>query len=162
MAKLVAFGCCAAVALALAGRTVASEPTRVVPAGADPRLLSAIRKANTDFEIAMTRSDTTSIVAPYTSDAVFITADGTVAKGRAQIEQLYRDRFAGSGAAVEVGIESQQLMVDGNFCYERGLGSITRRVNGARATDRGRFLTVWQRQPDGGWKIFRNIVLPAG
>ena len=128
---------------------------------ADPRLLEAIRKANSEFEIAMTKSDVATIVAPYTADAVFIGADGTVTKGREKIEQLYRDRFAKSGPALETRIESEELMFDGDAAYERGKGSITLMVKGERVTSRARFLTVWQRQPGGDWKISRNIVLPA-
>lgn len=161
MMKSFALGFCAIAALAWTGPDSNSERTRAVPAGADPRLLSAITKANADFEIAMTKSDTASIVAPYTTDAVFVSPDGTATMGLAAIERLYRDRFARSGPALESRIESEQLMIDGDLAYERGRGSITRRVNEKRVVDRARFLTVWQRQPDGEWKIFRNIVLPA-
>jgi ketosteroid isomerase-like protein len=163
MTTKVLLGFCAAGALAFAGLTtiIASEVPRVVPAGADPRLLAAVKKANSDFEIAMTKSDTATIAEPYTADAVFVSPDGTATKGHAAIEQLYRDRFAKSGPALETKIVSEELMLDGDFAYERGRGSITRRVREERVTDWARFLTVWQRQPDGGWKIFRNVVLPA-
>ena len=163
MTKRVLLGFCAAGALAFAGLTtvIASEGTRVVPAGADPHLLAAVKKANSDFEIAMTKSDTATIAEPYTADAVFVSPDGTATKGRAAIEQLYRDRFAKSGPALETKIVSEELMLDGNLAYERGRGSIARRVREERVTDWARFLTVWQRQPDGVWKIFRNVVLPA-
>ena len=130
------------------------------PPGTDPRLLAAIRKANGEFEVAMTKGDVAAIVAPYTADAVFVGADGTATKGRDRIEQLYRDRFAKSGPAQETHIESEELMVDGDVAYERGKGSITLLVKGERVTSRARFLTVWQRQQDGDWKILRNIVLP--
>ncbi len=161
--KRLALGIRALAAFALMGTASgqASERPRVVPAGADARLLSAIEKANTEFEAAMTKSDTATIAAPYMADAVFVTADGTATKGRTAIEELYRDRFARSGPALETKIESQQLMLDDDVAYERGRGSITRLVNGQRITDRARFLTVWQRQPDGSWKISRNIVLPG-
>jgi len=158
MKKSFRLGFAALTVLAFAGPLLASENT---PAGADPRLLSAIKKANSEFEVAMTKADIASIVAPYTEDAVFVTPDGTSIKGRAAIEQLYRDRFAKSGPALASKIESQQLMVDGDIAYERGRGLLTRRVNNERVADWARFLTVWQRQADGDWKILRNIVLPA-
>lgn len=156
-------GLCVAGALAFAGSTaiLAAERPRVVPANSDPRLLAAIQKANSDFEVAMTKSNTAKIAEPYATDAVFVSPDGTATRGRAAIEQLYRDRFAKSGPALETNIVSEELMLDGDFAYERGRGSITRRVREERVTDRARFLTVWQRQPEGDWKIFRNAVLPA-
>ena len=163
MTKRLALQFCAAASLAFAGAAaiVASEGPRIVPAGADPKLLAAIRKANSDFEVAMTKADTAAIAEPYTNDAVFVSADGTVTKGRPQIEQLYRDRFAKSGAALETRIESEELMLDGDLAYERGRGMIKLRVRHERVPNRARFLTVWQRQPGGDWKIFRNVVLPA-
>ena len=153
----------AAGTLALAGSAaiIAAQAARVPPAGADPRLLAAVKKANSDFETAMTKSDVATIVEPYATDAVFVSTDGTATRGRAAIEQLYRDRFAKSGPALETKIVSEELMLDGDFAYERGRGSITRRVRDERVTDWARFLTVWQRQPDGAWMISRNIVLPA-
>jgi uncharacterized protein (TIGR02246 family) len=138
-----------------------SEHTQRVQAQAEPRLLSAIKKANTDFEVAMTKADTATIAEPYTPDAVFVSPDGTATKGRARIEQLYRDRFAKSGPAVAARIESEELMLGGNLAYERGRGELTRLENGKRVSDWARFLTIWQRQADGDWKIFRNVVLPA-
>jgi uncharacterized protein (TIGR02246 family) len=158
-----ALGFCAAgmIALARPAPTFPSESTRMVPPGTDTRLLSAVRKANADFEIAMTKGDTASIAAPYTSDAVFVGPDGTATKGRAQIEQLYRDRFAKSGPAVESRIESEEIMLGGDLAYERGSGVFTHRENAKPVIGRARFLTIWQRQPDGDWKILRNVVLPA-
>jgi uncharacterized protein (TIGR02246 family) len=163
MTRSLVFGLCALAALAVAGPTekVPSGHTRMIPTGADPRLLSAITKANTDFEIAMTKADTASIAAPYTPDAVFVSPDGTATKGRARIEQLYRDRFAKSGPVLEARIESEQLMFEGGFAYERGRGALTRLEKARRVTDWARFLTIWQRQTDGDWKIFRNVVLPG-
>ena len=33
-------------------------------------------------------------------------------------------------------------------------------VSGAGKTVAGGYFTIWVKQPDGHWKIFRNIVLP--
>jgi uncharacterized protein (TIGR02246 family) len=151
----------AALTFAIPTAKLPSEQTQTVQAQAEPRLQSAIKKANTDFEVAMTKADTATIAEPYTPDAVFVSPDGAATKGRARIEQLYRDRFAKSGPAVAVRIESEELMLGGNLAYERGRGELTRLENGKRVSDWARFLTIWQRQADGDWKIFRNVVLPA-
>ena len=153
---------CALAALALmAATSKPPESPRVVPAGTDPRLISAITKAGSDFDVAMTKGDVASIVAPYTQDAVFVSIDGTTFRGLAQIEQLYRDRFAKGPPVLESKIESEEVMVDGDLAYERGRGAFTRLVDGKHKEDWARFLTIWQRQPNGDWKIVRNIVLPA-
>src|ERR1700736_5000998 len=98
MTRSFVLGLCALAGLAVAGprEKAPSGRTRMGPPGADPRPLSAITKANTEFEVTMLKADTATIAAPYTPDAVFISPDGTATRGRAQIEKLYRDRFAKS------------------------------------------------------------------
>lgn len=152
--------CALAASASMASAPKPSESPRIVPAGTDPRLVSAIRQAGADFDVALTKGDVAPIVAPYTQDAVFVGIDGTAFSGRAQIEQLYRERFAKSGPVLESKIESDEVMLDGDLAYERGRGAFTRFVEGKRATDWARFLTIWQRQSNGDWKILRNIVLP--
>ncbi len=93
----------------------------MVPAGADPRLLSAISNASRDFEVAMTKGDTATIVEPYAADAVLVGLGGTATNGRAAIEQLYRDRFAKSGPVLEARIDTEDLMLDGDLAYEGGI-----------------------------------------
>src|SRR5436190_22684888 len=118
-ASLRSFGA-GALAFAASMAIIASQGPRALPAGADARLLAAIKKANGDFEVAMTKSDAATIAEPYAADAVFMSPDGTATRGRAAIEQLYRDRFAKSGAALETKIVSEELMLDGDFAFERG------------------------------------------
>jgi len=161
MKKRFASAVCALAALALmASSPKPPETPRLVPPGTDPHLVSAITKAGADFDVAMTKGDVAAIVAPYTQDAVFVSIDGTVFSGRAQIEQLYRDRFAKSGPVLESKIESEEVMLDSDLAYERGRGAFTRLIDGKKTTDWARFLTIWQRQSEGDWKILSNIVLP--
>jgi ketosteroid isomerase-like protein len=132
-----------ALAAAAAAQPIANMPqqrTRIVPAGTDPRLLAAITKPNSEFEVAMKKADISMIAEPYTEDAVFVTTDGTALKGRAQIEQLYRQRFAKSGPALEAKIESDELMLDGDLAYERGRGLLARM---------GRSGVFWKQTPSG-------------
>ncbi len=126
----------------------------------DPKLDRAIRKANSDYVEAMKTGDAAAIAAPYTDDAVFVGVDGACTRGRAEIEKMYRARFERSGLAKSTRIDSRRLVVDGNLAYESGSGEIGRLREGKLSTDSARFLTVWQRQGDGEWKILRNMVLP--
>ncbi|HXC70325.1 MAG TPA: DUF4440 domain-containing protein, partial [Pyrinomonadaceae bacterium] len=76
------------------------------------------------------------------------------------IEQMYRDRFARSGVARSTKINSKKLVVDNDLAYESGYGEIGLLRDGKLSINSGRFLTVWQRQTNGDWKILRNVVLP--
>ena len=108
----------------------------------------------------MKTGDAAAIAAPYTDDAVFVGIDGACTRGRAEIEKMYRARFERSGLAKSTRINSRRVVVDGNLAYESGSGEIGRLREGKLSTDSARFLTVWQRQGDGQWKILRNVVLP--
>ncbi len=125
----------------------------------DPRLAASIAKANSEWEAAMKTGDAATIAAPYTEDALFVLADGSCVKGRGAIEAMYRERFAKAGLASETKIESKRVVVDGDLAYESGYGEMTMRKEGKPSKAGGRFLTVWQRQRDGDWKILRNLVL---
>lgn len=131
-----------------------AEPSR------DPKLSAAIEKANSEWAAAMKTGDAAAIAAPYAEDAVFVRVDGSCVKGRSAIEAMYRERFAKAGLASATKIDSKSVVVDGDLAYESGYGEMTMSKDGKPATAGGPFLTVWQRQPEGRWKILRNIVLP--
>jgi len=126
----------------------------------DPKLDRAVEKANSEFIVAMKTGDAAKIAEPYTDDASFITIDGACIQGRTEIEKMYRDRFARSGLAHSTKINSKKLVVDHDLAYESGYGEIGLLKDGKLSINGGRFLTVWQRQANGDWKILRNIVLP--
>jgi len=126
----------------------------------DAKLKRAIEKANSEFIEAVKTGNASVIAAPYTENAVFVAFDGTCIRGRSEIEKMYRARFQRSGPAKSAKIDSKNLIVDGEFAYESGDGEIGSLIDGKLTINGGRFLTVWQRQPDGEWKITRNIVLP--
>jgi uncharacterized protein (TIGR02246 family) len=136
-------------------------PERPVTArSVDPKLERAVRKANSDWERAVTTGDAAAIAAPYADDAVFVLVDGTCIRGRAEIEKMYREGFERRGLAASGRIESKRLVVDGDLAYESGYGEVRRVTGGKLSSSGGRYLTVWQRRADGEWKIIRNIVLP--
>ena len=126
----------------------------------DPKLDRAVEKANSEFIVAMKTGDAATIAAPYTEDASFITIDGACVQGRTEIEKMYRDRFARFGLARSTKINSKKLVVDNDLAYESGYGEIEMLKDGKPSIKGGRFLTVWQRQTNGDWKILRNVVLP--
>jgi len=126
----------------------------------DPKLDRAVEKANSEFIVAMKTGDAATIAAPYTEDASFIMIDGACVQGRKEIEKLYRDRLARFGLAQSTKINSKKLVVDNDLAYESGYGEIGLLKDGKVSIHGGRFLTVWQRQTNGDWKILRNVVLP--
>jgi ketosteroid isomerase-like protein len=61
------------------------------------------------------------------------------------------------GKADSASVTSIGSVQQGRFVYEWGQAEASF-PGGRKIADR--YLTAWQEQPDGSWKIFRNLVIP--
>ena len=52
-----------------------------------------------------------------------------------------------------------EVQVAGDWAFERGSYDITLtpRTGGGHMEDKGKYITIYQKQPDGGWKMARDI-----
>ena len=97
------------------------------------------------------------VSATYTSDAVDCSPAGVCIRGRSAIEQHMKEEMAKTGNAASASVTSIGSVQQGRFVYEWGQAQATF-PGGRKIVDR--YLTAWQEQPDGTWKIFRNLVIP--
>ena len=95
--------------------------------------------------------------ATYTPDAVDCNADGDCIRGRTAIEEHMKKEMAEFGKADAASVTSIGSVQQGRFIYEWGQAE-AHFPGGRRIVDR--YLTAWREQPDGSWKIFRNLVIP--
>ncbi|HET7453502.1 MAG TPA: SgcJ/EcaC family oxidoreductase [Thermoanaerobaculia bacterium] len=130
------------------------------PPSGDARLDRAIAAANSEWGPAMQAGEIDPIVRAYLADGVFVTVDGSSIRGKAAIAAFYRERFRRNGRALGTKIAPRRVVLDGDLAYEWGSGEVTVSKDGKLSTSGGPYLTVWRRQPDGDWKILRNVILP--
>jgi ketosteroid isomerase-like protein len=97
------------------------------------------------------------IAATYADNSVDCPATGECIKGRSAIEQHLKERSAKLGRAVSASVTSMGSVQQGAFVYEWGHAEAT---FGDGQKLGGRYLTAWQKQPTGEWKIFRNLAIP--
>jgi ketosteroid isomerase-like protein len=97
------------------------------------------------------------IAATYAENALDCAATGECVKGRAAIEEYMRARIAKLGRATFAAATSLGSVQQGGFVYEWGRAEVSF-GDGQKVAHR--YLTVWQRQPGGDWKIFRNMPIP--
>lgn len=97
------------------------------------------------------------IAATYTEDAVDCSPAGDCLRGRSAIEKHMKEEMRKLGKANSAYVTSIGSVQQGRFVYEWGLAEASF-PGGSKITDR--YLTAWQEQPDGSWKIFRNLVIP--
>ena len=116
-----------------------------------------IEKLNQEWGPAMQQGDVATIVAAYGPDAVFCSGGGKCYSGLDAITAMTRASLASHGPAKDAMAHTTQMLEDRGYIYEWGRARI---VDAKGVANGGSYFTIWKLQPDGHWKIFRNIVLP--
>ena len=119
----------------------------------------AITAANTRFVDAFKRGDAATLTANYTDDAVLMPPNMTAWEGRAGINQGFTS-FLSQFSLVDARLATKDVIRSGDYAIERGTYTWTlhpKTGTGADIVDSGKYLTVWQLQEDGSWKIARDI-----
>ena len=119
----------------------------------------AIDRANSEWLPALKAGDAATLAAPYAPNAVFLLPDGTQFLGHEAIQAMYARRGKATGVTSGVIQSRGRAALSHDLVLEWGDGSLTRRdESGAARTIGGPYVTTWARQPDGSWKIVRNLV----
>ena len=122
-----------------------------------PSARAGIDAGNQAWIDGVKASDVARIIATYAEQSVDCGPTGACIAGRSAIEQHMKSEFAKLGRATSASVASWGSTQSGDFVYEWGQAQATF-ANSSRITDK--YVTVWQRQPNGSWKIFRNLVIP--
>ena len=116
--------------------------------------ITAIRAAEAALAEAFEAPDPTAWVDSYTDDAIFVGPGVPAIEGRAALLDAAH-RFAISGME----ISADSTLGDGDFAATVGHANWVAGPNGSDApTRRRRFLMVWRREPDGRWRIARELL----
>ncbi len=70
---------------------------------------------------------------------------------------MFQSRF--EYGTTEVHNTAEEIIVCGDCAFVRGTHTVTfaLKVGGESIRDNGKSITIWQRQPDGSWKLYRGI-----
>jgi uncharacterized protein (TIGR02246 family) len=116
--------------------------------------IAAIRAAEVALAGAFEAPDPTAWVDFYTDDAIFVGPGMPAIEGRSAL----------ADAARELTIPSMEIVADstlgaGDFAATLGRASWVTGPKGSEAPrQRRRFLMVWRREPDGRWRIARELL----
>jgi len=156
----------------LASGLLIVRPLLAQPAGAPPRerldtaaiLASAradIDAANAAWLPGLQRRDARAIAAAYADSGLFIANDGTVTRGREAVTRMYAARFPRLRPIRGGGVVQDGLTVLGPArIAEWGhawLDLEPERTGAVPVRSGGAYLTIWQREADGHWRIVRNL-----
>jgi ketosteroid isomerase-like protein len=119
---------------------------------------ASIDSLNAKMADAMKRADSTTIRSLYGDDAVAMMSNTEAWRGRDAIVKGW------TGAIPQMGLKDAKFTTDdvdvaGDLVVETGRYEMTFQPKGAtkEMKDKGKYVVVWKRQPDGSLKIYRDI-----
>jgi uncharacterized protein (TIGR02246 family) len=138
-------------------RVGSAQVTLAMPDSAAVR--RAIDDNNARFLAALKQGDAATAAANYTSDAVVMFPNSPAWQGAEAIRTGFGG-FVAQFAVADGKAVTQDVIITPFYVIERGTYQWTlhpKSGGGADMTDNGKYLTVWELQDDGTWKISRDI-----
>ena len=118
---------------------------------------SAIEQTNTKFAAALQSGDSATVVSVYDADAIVMMANQPAWRGKSEITtngigMLKAVKFS------DVRLNTSTVDVAGDFAIETGSYEMTLTETGKKPMpDKGKYISVWKKQSDGSWKLYRDI-----
>ena len=125
--------------------------------GIDPDARKQIDAGNQQWVDAMKQGNPALLAPGNAEGAVDCNSEGQCLEGRPALEQQAKEQLATLGKADTASVLSVGSVQQGRYVYEWGEAR-AHFPSGKNIVDR--YLTVWQKQKDGSWKVFRNMVIP--
>jgi ketosteroid isomerase-like protein len=138
---------CGLLGLGLA--TLAADP------GADR---TAIDKSHEAFLVAMRANDCNGILRLLSEDVVFAPPNEPNAAGKTAV-RAWCDAAFRAAKTTAMAVSDRGVTMAGDWAIEHGKfdWTLAPAAGGAPIRELGSFLAIWHRQPDGSWKVARDI-----
>ncbi len=118
---------------------------------------STIEAANQRATVGMLAGDLAPLLANYADSVVVMMPGMPAMRGNAAVEQGMTGMMSEMKVTAAT-FTTNNVMATGDMAIESGSFTMTLLPKGGKPMDdKGKYLTVWQRQADGSWKILRDI-----
>ena len=125
---------------------------------ADPKLEQALRDADADWSKAAASKDVDKTVSYYADDAIVMPTNAPVANTKDAIRKIWGDLLTGPGVTITWKATKVEIAKSGDIGFIAGTYELTMNdASGKPVNDRGKYLEVWEKQPDGKWKCGADI-----
>ena len=139
--------------LTFAGCQTAPTPEPKRDVAADTTAINALRDQVT---AAYNSNDAAALAANYADDAIMLNPNQAAVEGRRDIQAAYEASFKLSSS--KIALTPLETQVAGDWAYDRGNATITiTPKSGKPMEESGKYLVICKRQPDGAWKLHREM-----
>jgi ketosteroid isomerase-like protein len=135
--------------------TLALGCTRQPPAQPDTRAAdeAAVRAADEAWSRSATNGQLDPFLATYAADAAVLAPNNPMTSDEAGRRKLFGGLFASPGFVLGFQPGKVEVARAGDIAYTLGTYQLTLNdANGKPIVDHGKYVTIWRKQPDGGWK----------
>lgn len=151
--------CVSAAALLLMPALAARVHTQVVKPPVPAR--TGIERGNAEYIRAFAAGDSAAVAGVYDARGARFAPNGAVIRGRDAIRANIGS-FIRRVGPVTVVLETLDVWVVDDVAYETGRWAYTFTPPGStERTVGGRYVTVWRKQRDGGWRILADMGVPG-
>jgi len=135
------------------GEEVAEEP--VVDVEAE---MEAVRKADSDWLKAIQEKDIDRVLSFYWDDAMWLLPDTPTIKGKEVIKEMWLQWFDVPDSWLTWAPIKVEVSNSGDLAYLTGMYEVkSPDQEGHTVTEKGEYVVVWKKAPDGKWKLAIDI-----
>lgn len=122
--------------------------------------VAAIQAVLAAWGVAVETGDVATLVAQRTDDVVRMPPDEPVSKGKQNLKDFFRGLFKQFSVEGTWPVEgTEEIVVADGWAYHLSeyILKISPKAGGEAIEERGKIVVICQQQPDGSWKIAREI-----
>ena len=131
----------------------------------DTKTEQALRDADAAWSKAAGSKDLDKTVSYYSADAIVLPPNAPIATTKEEIKKIWQDMLASPGLVISWKATKVEVAKSGDLGFVSGTYELTMNdATGKPATDKGKYVEVWEKKADGKWKCGTdtwNSDLPA-
>jgi ketosteroid isomerase-like protein len=120
----------------------------------------AIRDTEAQWVKDIQAKDLDKDVSHYDNDAAFLLPDIPIVNGKTAITNVHKEMLADPNLALEFSATKVEVAKSGDIAYSQGFYTETSTDPKTKkpVTEKGKYLTVFKKQPDGSWKAIEDML----
>ena len=133
------------------------------PAAPDTRAVdeAAIRTASADWSKAAQAKDLDKSTAVFADDGIAMYPKMPILQGKEAIHKGWQQMLAAPGPGLTFAPTGVEVARSGDIAWEHGKYEYaTADKKGIVSIEKGKYVTVWKKQPDNSWKVAADIDNP--